>query len=264
MQKFIRTNASNFLPEAIVGFGDQHRAHGKIDSGGETSGRHNHPELPQLGQWLDDSGTQRVVQTTVVVSDSPREKFAERAPNQRILLGSQLEGFTRRKRYGKTFGDFLRDLALGGENENRAESSSEGLGDATGPVSTHTLGNLLPQGIEIYLLLRNGTFGTLYELHLAAEASEPIGNQARVRRASAEEEELRLRRSAGDRQLVVKPSERVVEHLILVDDQQLRSFATQQSVSLGLESRYDHRGGEIVGEVSCGDPDIPPTRPPLH
>ena len=55
----------------------------------------------------------------------------------------------------------------------------------------------------------------------------------------------------------------VRDELVFIDDEQLRTLATQKTCALCFEGRYDHARIQIERQITSGDADIPATRPPL-
>ncbi len=98
---------------------------------------------------------------------------------------------------------------------------------------------------------------------VAPDAPQPRDDILRIADASAEQEELRLRRREREREFVIHAAMRVADHLVFIDDEELRAFAPDETPPLRLERRDDDAGIEPEREIAGGDADIPAALAPL-
>ena len=79
------------------------------------------------------------------------------------------------------------------------------------------------------------------------QTAQPVGHLIRVGHRAAQEQQLRLRWSQRQSQFVVQPSVFIAEHLVLVDDEQGGTIASDESVFLCFEGGDKNRGIEVLG-----------------
>src|SRR5688572_28239642 len=92
---------------------------------------------------------------------------------------------------------------------------------------------------------------------------KPFNDVLRVGDASAQHQQLGMRRSHRNRDLIIQPTVFVPEHLVFIDDEKTWPLTTNQSPLLGLEGGDDNRRVEVLREIACGDTNVPASRAPL-
>jgi hypothetical protein len=98
----------------------------------------------------------------------------------------------------------------------------------------------------------------LDQFSLSTKAMEPIHHLLWVPDAAAHEQELRRGRGKRDRQLVTYAPHGIADELVLIDHQHRRPLAPEEVGPLCLECRHDHRGVDILRDITRDDPDVPP------
>ncbi len=117
---------------------------------------------------------------------------------------------------------------------------------------------------QIHFLERNGSLLMRDKNCIATDPLEPRDDILRIRDAAAEQEQLRLARRQSERQFVMHPANRIGDHLIFIDHEELRTVATEEAGALRFQRRDDDPGVEIQREIARGDADIPAARAPFR
>ena len=193
-------------------------------------------------------------------AEHPRELF----PGERGLLGREDERIV----HGQGGGEFAREVLAGGaargEDEDRPQVGQERLGDQPRPVAAERAG-VQPHGqrVQQRFLQRHGPLAVRDEFRVAPQPPQPRRHVARVAHAAAEQQQLGVRRREREGQFVVRAPVGVAEHLVFVDDEQLRPPAAQQLAALGFQRGDDDaRLGPLV-DVARADAHVPTGGAPL-
>ena len=99
---------------------------------------------------------------------------------------------------------------------------------------------------------------------IAADAPEPGDDVVRILHAATEQEQLRFRRSKSEREFVVHAANGIGDHLVFVDDEQLRAVAAKETGPLRFQSRDENFRAEIDRQVAGGNADIPAAGAPFR
>src|SRR2546423_1868140 len=93
------------------------------------------------------------------------------------------------------------------------------------------------QHTEIDFLQRHWPLFMRNQYRIASDPSQPRDNILRILHAAAEQKQLGLRRRERQRQFVVHAADWIGDHLIFVDDEELRTVAAEKTGTLRLERR---------------------------
>ena len=99
---------------------------------------------------------------------------------------------------------------------------------------------------------------------IATDSSKPRGDIVWVLHAAAEQKQLRLPRRERQGQLVMHAANRIGDHLVFVDDEQLWAVAPEKTSALRLKRGDQNFRVEIQRQIASRDADIPPARAPFR
>ena len=120
----------------------------------------------------------------------------------------------------KIFGGF----PAGSKDQQRSKIGQQRSRNKPRPISTERAGSLHREIIEHYLLETHWTLLVRDKFDLSAQAPKPLDHVLRIRHTPAQEQDLGLRRRKRQNQLIVRPSNRIGQELVLVDHKQPWTF----------------------------------------
>ena len=263
LQDFVRTQRLLHIIPPVRGRRQRHAAQGKIDARRQSHRRHDHPQLPRLGQRLNHPRPHPITQAAVMIHHARRQHLRQMLPRQRFLLGGERE----RIGIGQIARDLrrhrLRPLPPGRKHQERTQILRQRLGHQARPVTLDLTGQGIAQTVRRHLLQWHRPHIRPDQLRRPPQSPQPFHDILRIRHTAAEQEQLRIGGSQRQREFIIQPPVRVADHLVLVHHQQGRAVTPHQAVLLRFQRGHEDGSGKIFRQVAGGDTHVPAARAPF-
>src|SRR2546430_17121139 len=256
LEKLVRFDLALEIAGEITSIGHDHRAHGKIDAGGNAHRPDDDVELSRFRERFHHDGTRGVTESAMMIRHTIPQEFRQALPRGCFLGRSQSQRVAHR--YGRR--DGLRDLFGSGatrrEHQYRSEVRAHGAANHARPEIARLNKLRIRQISEISFLQRHRSRLMFDEDGVTSYAVQPGDHVARVGHAPAQKEQLCVFRCESDGELVMHTPHRIAQHLKFIHDQETRAFAAEKPPALCLESRDHNLIVEIYSAVTRGYTDI--------
>ncbi len=263
LQQLIRLHVALEISSFVTRVRDQNRAHGKVNSRGQSHRCDDDVKLAGLREWLDQTCAHRVTQTAVMISNARAQKFGETFSGERFLRRRKWERIANRHRGSNCLRHFFGGISARRENQNWRQIRAQGATDHPRPKIFRVHKLRIGKIAQIDFFQRYGTFVMRNQNRIAPDALQPRDDVLRISHAAAEQKQLRVRRREREREFVVNAAHRIADHLIFVDHQKLRTLAPKKARALRFQSGDDHFRVCIQRQIASRDADIPPARAPF-
>ena len=263
LQQLIRLHLLLEISRHVTRVRDDDGAHGKIDPRRQPHRGDDGAKLAVFRERLDQARALRVAQAAVVKRAPHAQQPRQRGTGELLLPVRERKRIVARQPGGDFAREIFRGFSARCEEQHRPELRVQRIHHEPRPPPANPLPATVREVFQIHLLQRHGAFAVRHEHRIASDAAQPVHDILRISDAAAEEQQLRFRRREREREFVVRATHGVRDHLIFIDDEQLRPVALQQFSFLRFKCGHEHLRIEPQREVAGGDANVPPARAPL-
>jgi hypothetical protein len=263
LQQLVGPHLALRMVGGVTAVRHEHRAEREIDARGQTGRGDDHVEPAGLRPGFDQVAPLFVGQAAVVQAHALAQQAVEVVAGDGPLGGRQMRAIAQGESLGDLAGDLFRCPAAGGEDQDRPEVGQDRPHHRPGDVALDAARFPALQGVQRDLLQGDRSTLFLNQGHGPAKVPQPFGHRPGVGHAAAQEQEPGLRRGQRQDGLVGRPPPFIGQHLVLVDDEEVRTASLEEAVALRLQGGHDHGGAEVFADVPGGDAHVPTQGAPL-